>query len=150
MIRFLFSLMIVGAFCVPASGQLDTLTTNTIATAVTAEYHAELLAQDEVAEAETPFHRQVIIVGRKMVRDGSLKRADMVALRVAMFSPAFRAHCENVSVIQMSASGVESDQAPIGDDGKINRAGINWEGLTAFLEKMIPIFLTLAKAFGWI
>jgi len=142
MIRILFSLMIVGAFCLPASGQI--YTDNVAALTAT----GTVSTVQEVAEAETSFHRQVILTGRKMAQAGTLKRVDLVKLRVAMLSPAFRQHAENLAVVQMSASGIEAAEAPIGPDGKIDRANIDWEGLAAFIEKLIPLILMLIEAFG--
>lgn len=101
-------------------------------------------AQVEVVEATTSFHRAVIQAAAKAVRDGQLRRADLIRLRVAMISPAFRQQAEDLAVVQMSASG--SDNVPIGDDGRVDRASINWEGLAAFLERLLPLLLALLDA----
>lgn len=95
-------------------------------------------------EASESFHRAVIAAGAKAVRDGQMRRADLIRLRVAMLSPSFRQQAEDLAVIQMSASG--SDNVPIGDDGRVDRAKIDWEALAAFLEKLIPLILMLIDA----
>ena len=100
----------------------------------------------EVREAQTPFHRSVIQSAIKASKAGEIRRTDVVRLRVAMMSPAFRQHAEDLAVMQMSASG--SDNTPIGADGKVDRASIDWEKLLAFLEKLLPIILQLIDAFG--
>jgi hypothetical protein len=100
--------------------------------------------QIEVKEATTSFHRALIQAATKAVRDGKMRRADLIRLRVAMLSPAFRQQAEDLAVIQMSASG--SDNVPIGDDGRVDRAKIDWEALAAFLEKLIPLILMLIDA----
>lgn len=100
--------------------------------------------QIEVKEATTSFHRALIQAATKAVRDGKMRRADLIRLRVAMLSPAFRQQAEDLAVIQMSASG--SDNVPIGDDGKVNRANIDWDALIAFIEKLIPLLLMLIDA----
>lgn len=165
MIRFLFSVMFVLAMCVPAVGQdkdsgpnpflitelpaAVTPVSTTSESAVpdsTGSVPAEY--QDEVAEATSSFHSQVITIARKMVRDHKLKRTELISLRVAMLSPAFRAHAETLAVVQISASGVESISAPIGDNGQIDRATIDWDALGSFLEKLIPLIIMLLNAFG--
>lgn len=108
-----------------------------------------LFAQDqviEVREAQTAFHRTVVQAAIKAAKAGEIKRVDVVRLRVAMMSPAFRQHAEDLAVMQMSASG--SDNTPIGADGKVDRASIDWEKLLAFLEKLLPLILQLIDAFG--
>ncbi len=102
----------------------------------------------EVREAQDSFHRAVIQAAIKAHKEGKIKRLDVVRLRVAMITPAFRKQAEDMAVLQMSASG--SEAAPIGEDGQIDRGSINWEGIAAFLEKFIPLLLQLLDAFSWI
>lgn len=92
------------------------------------------------------FHRALIQAAVKQVKDGKMKRSDLIRLRVAMLSPAFREQAEDLAIIQMSASG--SDAVPIGEDGLVERASIDWDSLFAFLEKLIPLILQLINAFG--
>jgi hypothetical protein len=65
-----------------------------------------------------------------------------------MISPAFSKHAEDLAVTQMVASGEDPDAIPMNEDGTVNVAGINWEGLTKFLEAFIPLLLMLLKTFG--
>lgn len=100
----------------------------------------------EVREAQDSFHRGVIQAAIKAQREGKIKRVDVVRLRVAMLSPAFRQQAQELAVVQMSASG--SEAAPIGENGQIDRASIDWEKLLAFLEKLLPLILQLIDAFS--
>lgn len=101
----------------------------------------------EVAEAgDDKFHRSVIQAAAKQVRDGTLKRRDLIKLRVAMLSPAFREHAKELAIVQISASG--SDAVPMSADGTVDEVAIDWTGLSAFLEKLVPLILMLIKAFG--
>lgn len=94
------------------------------------------------------FSRAIIEQATKMVHAGKLRRADLIKLRVAMLSPAFRKHAEDLAVIQMASS--ESDAVPMSADGSVDRGSINWEGLAAFLEVFIPLLLELIKALSQI
>ena len=111
--------------------------------------HDEQDGQANVVETSTDrFHRALIQAAVKQVRDGKMKRGELIRLRVAMLSPAFRAQAEDLAVIQMSASG--SDAVPMTPDGAVDRASIDWDALLAFLEKLIPLILKLISAFGTI
>lgn len=103
----------------------------------------------DVEEAgDDPFHRGVIKAAQSLVKKGEIRRIDLIRLRVAMISPAFREHAKDLAIVQICASGVESDMVPMGADGQIDEAAIDWEGLTAFMEKLIPLIIMLIKAFG--
>lgn len=99
-----------------------------------------------IQAASDNFHRSVIKAASKAVRDGKLKRVDLVRLRVAMLSPAFRERALDLAVIQMSASG--ADGLELDENGLIDRASIDWEAFAAFLEKLLPLILQLIQAFG--
>lgn len=101
-----------------------------------------------VDEAGVKFHRALIKAAVKANKDGKLKRAELFKLRVAMLSPAFRQHAEELAILQMSASG--SDNVPMTPEGAVDRASIDWDALLAFLEKLIPIILQLIEMFGTI
>jgi hypothetical protein len=62
-----------------------------------------------------------------------------------MLSPAFRAHAEELAVTQMYFSG--DDGVPM-TDGIVDRAAIDWDGLLAFLEALVPILLRLLEIIG--
>lgn len=101
-----------------------------------------------VDEAGVKFHRALIQAAVKANKDGKLKRAELFRLRVAMLSPAFRQHAEDLAVTQMSASG--SEGVPMTPEGAVDRASIDWDALLAFLEKLIPLILQLIEMFGTI
>jgi len=106
---------------------------------------------EELSEAEiesgTRFSRALVKAAIKAQREGKLKRTEVLKLRVAMLSPAFRAQAEELCLVQIAASGEETP-FEYSDDGTIIRTSIDWEGLAAFLEKVVPLILTLLKAFG--
>ena len=100
----------------------------------------------DVVEAADNFHREVIKAVVKARKEGKITRTEAVRIRVAMISPAFRKRVEDVAVMQLAASGQDTG-LPIGEDGKINRAQIDWEALADFLERIIPLIMQLIQAF---
>lgn len=95
--------------------------------------------------AETPFARSVAKAARKMRRDGKITRLQQLRLRVAMLSPAFRQHAEELAVTQMAFSGSD---VPTTDDGRIDAASINWDGLLDFIERLIPLLMRMMEIFS--
>ncbi|XZE18795.1 hypothetical protein SH449x_004100 [Pirellulaceae bacterium SH449] len=80
-------------------------------------------------------------------RKGDITRLQLLRIKVAMLSPAFRQKVEDLAVLQMAASG-EDGPFEVDENGEIVRETINWEGLATFLEKLVPLVLLLIKAFG--
>ena len=110
---------------------------------------AATVQQEETAEDS--FRRGVIKAAVKAAKEGTITRRDVVKIRVAMFSPAFRDQAYQLAVVQMSASGSDalgSDAVPIDEDGKIVETAIDWDKLFAFIEKLLPLILQLIDAFG--
>ena len=105
----------------------------------------------ELSEAEfesgNKFSRSLIKAALKAHKDGNLKRTEVMRLRVAMLSPSFRQQAEDLCLIQIASSG-EDSPFEYSDDGTIIRTSIDWEGFAAFLEKVLPLILTMLKAFG--
>jgi len=108
----------------------------------------ETMAVSQQEESGVKFHRALIQAAVKANKDGKLKRAELFKLRVAMLSPAFRQHAEDLAITQMSASG--SEGVPMTPEGAVDRASIDWDALLSFLEKLIPIILQLIEMFGTI
>lgn len=101
----------------------------------------------EVAEAgDNKFHRAVIKAAIKLVDEKKMRRVELIRLRVAMMSPAFRQQAEDLAIIQMSASGEGDD--PRDESGRIDRAAIDWDAIIAFIEKLIPLIMRLIDAFS--
>ena len=96
--------------------------------------------------AKSKFHKAAVKAASELRKRGDLTRAQELRFRVAMFAPAFRKHSEDVAVTQMVFSG--SDAVPMSADGMVDRASIDWDGLIAFLERLIPILLQLLEIFG--
>jgi hypothetical protein len=110
-----------------------------------------LFAQDRVETSTDKFNRNVIKSAVKAAKDGTITRRDVMRLRVAMLSPAFREQAQQLAIVQMSASGSDalgSDAVPTDEDGKVIETAIDWDKLLSFIEKLIPILLQLLDAFG--
>lgn len=108
-----------------------------------------LAAGPDVVEAGSDsFHRGVIRAAMQLRERGELSRREVLRLRVAMLSPAFRAKAKELAIVQMTFSGEESAQAPIGSDGTIDQAAIDWDGLADFIERLIPLILQLLEIFA--
>jgi hypothetical protein len=109
--------------------------------------HAQSQEPSIETVGSTGFHQALIRAAMKAQQEGKIKRVELIRLRLAMMSPAFRQHAEDLAIIQMAASG--SDSVTLTDTGKIDRASIDWEKFLAFLEKLIPIILQLIDAFSF-
>jgi len=96
----------------------------------------------EVAESESGFHRGIIRAAVNASRRGDISRRDVIKIRVAMLSPAFRESAQDLAVTQMVFSGGD---VPTNEQGAVEVSRIDWDGLTAFLEKLIPLLLQLLK-----
>lgn len=100
-------------------------------------------------EAERPFHRQVIrsAVEASKKPDSGVSRRDVIRLRVAMLSPAFREHAEQLAVTQLFFNGSD---VPMNEDGTVAMEEIKWDSAEwmAFLEKLVPILLMLLRMFA--
>jgi len=79
---------------------------------------------------------------------GKITTRDAVRLRVALLSPAFQDRAMDLAVAQVAFSGDVADAVPMSDEGVVQVEGINWAGLDKFLEALVPLLLTLLKAFG--
>jgi hypothetical protein len=91
------------------------------------------------------FRQSLLKAADAAAKSGEIKRVDVMRLRVATLSPAFLAQAERLAVIQMAFSG---EEVPTLDDGRIDVAKIDWEGLILFLEKLIPLILKLIDLFA--
>ena len=94
------------------------------------------------------FRATLLKAADSAARKGEIRRLDVVRLRVASLSPAFVARAQELAVLQMSASGDDLGDLPIGDDGKIEVNRIDWENLLAFIERLIPLILRLIDLFS--
>jgi hypothetical protein len=101
----------------------------------------------ESVDSKVLFRREIVKAAVSAQKKGLIKRLDLVRLRVAVLSPAFLNKAEDLAVVQMAASG-EDGPFETSDSGEIIRETINWEGLTTFLEKLVPLLLALLAAFG--
>lgn len=100
-----------------------------------------------IEKSRSEISVELLKAATTLQKKGEITRLQLVRLRVAMLSPSFRQKVEDLAVIQMSASG-EDGPFETDENGEIRRETINWEGLAAFLEKLVPLVLQLIKAFG--
>ena len=109
-----------------------------------------ILAQvDEAKPVATDNFRKAMLAAVVDARkSGKITLRDAVKIRVASMSPAFVERAQDLAVTQMAFSGEESDAVKRDEDGMIEVASINWEGLAKFLEAFLPLLLSLLKAFG--
>jgi len=102
-------------------------------------------------ETATPgFRLNMLKAARKAYRDGKIDRRTFRRVRVGMLVPGVAKAAEDAAIMQLNS---QNDPAvdnilPIGEDGKIDRSGINWENLLAFLERLIPIILQIITIFA--
>jgi len=108
-----------------------------------------LVAQEPVPVVEqvmvNKFRQSLLKAADAAAKAGTIKRVDVIRLRVASLSPAFLAQAERLAVIQMSFSG---EEVPTDDEGKIDVAKIDWEALLAFIERLVPLILKLIDLFA--
>ena len=122
-------------------------------------YSQETVAEQqfsEVASGDT-FHESILKAAAKRIESAQAgpekikARADYWRIRSAMLLPRMRAKIKELVVMQIALeveAGNESPAVPV-VDGRVDTANIDWNALLAFLEKLIPIIITLIGLFGW-
>jgi len=106
--------------------------------------------QDVVEQvSRNPFRATLLKAADSAAKKGEIRRMDVVRLRVATLSPAFLERAQELAVIQMSFSGDDLGEIPVDADGKIEVSRIDWEGLIAFLERLLPLILRLIDLFAF-
>jgi hypothetical protein len=91
---------------------------------------------------------------RAAVRSGKLtgrqaRQARRVANRMGSV-PAFAQLCERRAMQQLYYNALltgDDSLLPMNDDGTINKAAIDWQGLGDFIERIIPILIMLLELF---
>ena len=96
--------------------------------------------------SENKFRRALLKAAQTAAANKEISRVQVIQLRVASLSPAFLAQAERLAVVQMAFSG---EEVPTDADGKIEVSRIDWEGLAAFLERIIPLILKLIDLFAF-
>lgn len=120
----------------------------TIGNALGKSIPSHVLGQFQL-EAEAGTFKSALLKGITSARKaGNITVFQALRLRIACMSPAFVERAEELAVVQIAFSGQESEQVPVNDDGSIDVAGINWEGLIKFMEAFIPLLLSLLQALG--
>ena len=100
-----------------------------------------------IEKSRSEISVELIKAATSAQRKGEITRLQLVRIKVAMLSPSFRSKVEDLAVVQMAASG-EDGPFSVDENGEIVRETIDWAGLAAFLEKLVPLVLMLIKAFG--
>lgn len=98
--------------------------------------------------AEPGFRGQLrgaITDARKL---GKIDIRTAVKLQRLTFSPAFVDAAQDLAVTQMVLSGEDPDRIPRTPDGRVDVAGINWDGLGKFLQLLLPFLLEFLKGLG--
>jgi hypothetical protein len=109
----------------------------------------QIAEPEEVQPAvESGFRSEIVKAIQKARQAGKINARQAVRLRTATLSPAFAAEAQALAVTQMAFSGENSEHLPMSDEGVVQVDGINWAGLAKFLEALVPLLLTLLKAFG--
>ena len=96
--------------------------------------------------SENKFRRALLKAAQTAAAKKEISRLQVIQLRVATLSPAFLVQAQQLAVVQMAFSG---DDVPTDADGKIEVSRIDWEGLAAFLERIIPLILKLLDLFAF-
>lgn len=107
----------------------------------------EAAVQTEIVEAsvDRSFHRSIIKAALVAQERGEISRLDVIRLRFAMLSPAFRKHAEDLAVLQMY---FHDGNLPLNVDGTVNRSNIDWSKLMEYLIKLLPLFLEILRLLG--
>ena len=152
-IILLSSIIILGFFITTASGNQG-LSSSQERAMMEGLIKAETTAKQEAAKQEvgvrSEFRTAVNKAASALVQEGELTRLQALRLRIAMRSPAFRKHAEDLAIIQMYYSGdpQTADYLPMDETGVVVRGSINWEGLMAFLKAFLPMLLELLQILG--
>jgi hypothetical protein len=135
--------------CYPTVTYVSDTTTVAVSPAKSAPVAVSFdLGESPIVETSAgTFHGAVIQAAVQAQKAGKINRRDLITLRVAMLSPAFRSHVEDLALVQVAASG-EDAPFKVNADGSIDRTSIDWQGLASFLEKLVPLIIMLLKAFG--
>jgi len=102
----------------------------------------------EVSISETSgdsFRQSLLAAAIQSANKNEIKRVDVLRLRVALLSPAFRKHAEDLAVTQMY---FHDPSLALTEAGTVDRVAINWSQLMEFLVKLLPLIFDLLKVIG--
>jgi len=91
------------------------------------------------------FRQSLLSAAIQAANKNEIKRVDVLRLRVALMSPAFRQRAEDLALTQMY---FHAGELAIGSDGTIDRVSVDWSRTIEFLAKLIPLILELLKVIG--
>ena len=104
----------------------------------------ELVSQDL---AERGIRAPLLEAIKQARKANRITAFQAVRLRVATFSPAFLDRAQELCLVQLSFTE-DGPDLPRTETGAIDEQAIDWEGLAAFLERVIPLLIDLLKSFG--
>ncbi len=99
-------------------------------------------------KAKTAFKSELTKAIQTARKEGKISPVEAVKARVALLSPAFVERAHDLAVTQIAFSGEVNENVPVSPEGVVQVEGINWEGLTKFLEAIVPLIISLLKMFG--
>lgn len=136
---FLFCLVLIDGCCSCCEAQ-------TLAPVIRQPVRSSAAAAEaDVSDFRTAIFRAV----REARKNRSITARDAMRIRVALFSPSFRQHAEDLAITQMAffdGEGVPELTREV--SGKVDRTAINWDGLASFLERLLPLLMELLNAFA--
>lgn len=129
-------------------GEYSVLEAREVREVVIPEHVLAQIADEPIKTARDSFKGALLKTVAEQRKAGKISVRDAVKIRVALWSPAFVERAHELAVTQVAFNGEASDAVPVDDQGVVQVEGINWEGLAKFLEAILPLILSLLKAFG--
>lgn len=99
-------------------------------------------------KAKNQFREELVKAIQSARKAGKITVVEAAKLRTATLSPAFVERAHDLAVTQIAFSGEVNENVPVNAEGAVQVEGINWEGLTKFMEALVPLLIMLLKAFG--
>jgi hypothetical protein len=81
-------------------------------------------------------------------RENKITVATAIKLRNATYTPIVMESAQDMAIMQMVVSGEADESIPRSADGRVDVAGINWDGLQKFLMAFLPVLLDFLKGLG--
>jgi hypothetical protein len=135
-----------GCVVMPTAAPMPAVMLPTVAPAPVAVATVSIV--DAPVETASGFKGQLIAAISKARQAGDITFREALALRVACFSPSFVESAEKLAITQMAFSEQGAEYLPMSADGTIDQTAIDWENFGTFIERLVPIILTLLEAFG--
>jgi len=109
---------------------------------------ASAVSTPVAVKAKNQFREELVKAIQSARKAGKITVVEAAKLRTATLSPAFVERAHDLAVTQIAFSGEVNENVPVNAEGAVQVEGINWEGLTKFMEALVPLLIMLLKAFG--